>query len=114
MRRRARRGKYGAIPIVIDGQKFASTTEGMRYKELALLQRVGKITQLETQVPFLMEVNDVKICKYIADFTYWADGKFIVEDRKGVRTATFNLKKKLMKAIHGIDILITYAGKKRR
>ena len=32
-------------------------------------------------------------------------GNVITEDVKGVKTAVYQLKKKLMKAIYGIDIL---------
>jgi hypothetical protein len=47
----------------------------------------------------------------VADFTYIQDEKYIVEDYKGVETAVFRLKKKLMLAVHGIDIKIV-KGKK--
>jgi hypothetical protein len=54
-----------------------------------------------------MFVNGILICTYIADFTYTRDGKYIVEDFKGVLTDVFKLKRKLMKAIFNIDILIS-------
>ena len=57
-----------------------------------------------------------KICDYIADYTYLLieeDGssRFIVEDAKGVLTPEFRLKKKLMLAIHNIDILLSFKKK---
>jgi len=63
----------------------------------------------------LIEVNDQKICKYIADFRYkleHANGTIedIVEDAKGVETPEFKLKKKLMKAVFNIEI---YLSKKK-
>ena len=39
------------------------------------------------------------------------ESKFIVEDAKGVLTPEFKLKKKLMLAIHNIDILLTFKKK---
>jgi len=35
------------------------------------------------------------------------DGKEVIEDVKGFKTPVYRLKKKLMLAIHGIDILET-------
>lgn len=51
----------------------------------------------------------MKVCVYVADFVYLDlfDGKEIVEDAKGYRTAIYKLKKKLMKAVHSIDIFET-------
>ena len=43
--------------------------------------------------------------KYIADFTYITkDGKFVVEDTKGIRTDVYRIKRKLMLQVHGIQI----------
>ena len=78
---------------------------------MKLLQRAGKITGLETKTPacvFALVVNGVKIGRYTADFVYLEKGVRIVEDSKsGVRTRDYLLRKKLMKAIHGIEILET-------
>ena len=45
-------------------------------------------------------------CAYIADFTYidLKTGNTVVEDTKGVRTADYVIKRKLMLYIHGIRI----------
>lgn len=101
------RTKYRNKHCQINGIKFHSKAEAKRYLDLSLLQSVGEISDLKLQVPFQITINNQKLCKYIADFTYMKDGKLIVEDKKGVRTATFNLKKKLMKIVLGIDILVT-------
>jgi len=46
------------------------------------------------------------IGSYRADFTYVnEDGQPIVEDVKGFRTPVYRLKKKLMRALYGIEIL---------
>ena len=103
--------KYGNKPCVVDGQKFHSQLEAKRYSELSLLQRAGKISQLQTQVAFALEVQGHKICKYIADFVYMESGTLVVEDTKSAATVTqaYTIKKKLMKALHGIDIVEVYA-----
>jgi hypothetical protein len=91
--------KYKNQPITIDNIKFMSKREGYRYLELSLLQRHGRISDLKLQVKFILHAG----IKYIADFVYMENGQLVVEDCKGVRTAVYRLKKKLMKA-EGYDI----------
>lgn len=100
------RSKYGAAPTVIDGFRFASKAEARRYSELLLLQRAGEISELELQPPFPLVVNGVKVATYIADFRYrckYTD-PLIVEDVKGMSTPVYRLKKKLVLALHGVEI----------
>jgi len=59
------------------------------------------------QVNYPIEHKDIKICSYRADFVYVQGGKTITEDCKGFRTDVYLLKKKLMKAFYGIEILET-------
>ncbi|SHN42254.1 DUF1064 domain-containing protein [Chitinophaga sp. CF418] len=100
-----RHNKYGAKKIVIDGIRFASTKEGMRYTVLRLMQRCGEITDLKLQPSFALVVDGYKIATYRADFSYYdMGGNYIVEDVKGVRTPVYRLKKKLVHALHGIEI----------
>ena len=83
---------------------FASKKEAQRYQELLLLVKAGKIERLQTQVPFELRVNNVLVCKYLADFCYFENGADVVEDAKGYRTPIYRLKAKLMRAVHGITI----------
>ena len=71
--------------------------------------RSGDIDSLQLQPRYDFAVNGVKLGFYKADFAYLdtATEKLIIEDVKGVKTSVYRLKKKLMKAIHGIDILET-------
>jgi hypothetical protein len=104
---RAKRGnKYGATRTVSNGRTFDSKAESRRHSDLILQQRAGQISDLRLQVPFDLSVNGQKIAKYVADFTYVEDGILVVEDVKSKATITpaYRLKKKLMKALHGIDI----------
>ncbi len=98
------KNKYGAVPTVVDGRRFASKKEAKRYGELKLLQQAGKISDLVCQVRFPLTVNEQLVCTYVADFTYFEDGHLIVEDAKGKRTGEYKLKAKLMKACRGIVI----------
>ena len=104
--------KFGAKKTVVDGITFDSKWESERYGQLKAMERGGIVTDLELQVKYDIVINDIKICKYIADFVYKEespDGKIreIVEDAKGFETPEFKLKKKLMKAVHGIDIFLS-------
>ena len=100
------RAKYGNKKVTIDGKKFDSKAEGARYVELKRLQEGGVISGLKTQEEFALPVNGALICKYRADFIYLdSDGNRVAEDVKGGPvTPVYTLKKKLMKAIHGIEI----------
>mgnify|MGYP001166259738 FL=1 len=114
-KRRGSRPKYGNKKVIIQGIKFDSKWEGERYLYLKSLERAGTIRDLELQVRFNLMVNDQKICAYIADFCYEREDKdgvwhYIVDDAKGVETPEFKLKKKLMKACLGIDILLSKKG----
>lgn len=48
----------------------------------------------------------LKVATYRADFQYWdcERNELVVEDVKGVRTAMYRLKKKLVEAQYGITI----------
>lgn len=100
------RSKYGNKKIVYNGIKFDSRKEMNRYIELKLLQRAGKISELQLQVPFtLLEAgNGERGVKYIADFVYIdADGNKIVEDVKSEATKkkeAYILKRKWFKSIY--------------
>ena len=112
------------------GIEFDSKAEFNRWCELRLLERGGKISGLKRQVEFELiptqrETNTEvykagpqkglpkpgavieKPCKYVADFTYYQNGKYIVEDAKGCKTEAYKIKKKLMLYVHGIRITET-------
>lgn len=106
-----RTNKLGNRSVTIDGITFASIREGNRYCELKLLQRAGKISNLELQkryelIPARYEEVETgeyykvgskkgqpktkKVCveqavDYVADFVYEENGKTVVEDAKGFR-----------------------------
>ena len=112
-----------------DGLVFDSTKEARRWEQLLLLQRAGKITSLQRQVPYELLPNQYetypryskkgerlkdgtklieRAVNYIADFVYTdtETGENIVEDTKSTATRTkdYIIKRKLMYAIHGIRI----------
>lgn len=114
---KGRLGKFGnRISYDQSGNRFDSKKELKRWEELNLLLRAGDIKKLERQKAYELKVNGVKVCTYKADFVYYESFKSqfphlqeyawreVVEDVKGVRTAVYLLKKKLMKACLGIEI----------
>ena len=108
--------KYGAVPTVVDGVRFASKAEAARYGELKLLEKAGEITGLVLQPRFPITYHGLKISTYVADFKYFlvngAHPVGVVEDVKGVSTTVYRLKKKLVEAQYGI--VITEVGKGQR
>ena len=101
------KNKYGAIKTTINGIKFDSKKEGRRYSALRLLEKTGKISDLSLQPKFDLMVNCVKVGFYKADFKYTQDGREVIEDVKGMKTPVYNLKKRMIKAIYGIEIFET-------
>lgn len=100
-----RPSKYRNRKTEVDGILFDSKREAARYAELKMLERAGEIRGLELQPVFPVAVNGQKICKYIADFRYTdRAGREVVEDAKGVKTDVYRLKKKLVRALFGIEI----------
>ena len=92
---------------VIDGVTFDSKKESARYSDLKLMHRAGAITDLTLQPKFDIVINGQKVCSYIADFSYVENGVTVVEDVKSEMTRklpTYRLKKKLMKAVHSIEV----------
>lgn len=105
------RNKYHNKVVTIDGETFDSKKEAKRWRELLLLEKAGAITELKRQVKFELLPSqriDGKVVErpasYVADFVYKQDGKTVVEDTKGFRTADYILKRKMMLYFHGIRV----------
>ena len=93
--------KYRAVRTFCAGRWFDSKAEVNRYLELLVMGEAGLVTNLELQPWWSIH----GVAKYRADFAYDFNGERIIEDVKGVRTAVYALKKKLVEAEHGIVIL---------
>lgn len=102
----AGRSKYNAVPTIVDNVRFASKREATHYGYLKILEQRGNIRDLQLQPRFRLEIGGQLICTYVADFQYF-DVKYnavMIEDVKGCKTPAYNIKKKLMKALHNIEI----------
>jgi hypothetical protein len=106
-RRQPKPHKYGARPCVVDGIRFDSRREANRYAELTLMVKAGLISDLKIQVPFPIHINGQHVTTYKADFVYQENGRQVVEDAKGMRERVYRLKKKMVRAQYGIEIVET-------
>lgn len=99
--------KYGNRVTVVDGRRFSSVREARRFQALTVLERAGLIADLECQVLYRFEVNGVKVGRYTADYRYrnTVTGETVVEDVKGFRVRDWSRTKKLMKALHDVDVV---------
>lgn len=103
--------KYKSKRCEFKGIKFDSRKEGLHYLLLEADERDGKIFNLELQPKFKFELNGVNLGFYKADFQYnegSPNGPKKVVDVKSVATQklpVYRLKKKMMKAFYGIEIV---------
>lgn len=114
--------KYFAKKCVVDGHKFPSKAEGLRYAQLAQLQRAGLIRELKLQPRFPLYSCDLagqrvpirigkrnQIAAYVADFSYIdAAGKTHVEDVKGRDLPIGILKRAIVRACYGLDVEVIH------
>ena len=107
----AKQSKMKNVPTEVNGIQFDSKHEAQRFQKLKLLHEAGEIQGLRLQQEFMLipayttpDGAHIRGEKYIADFTYWQDGKFIVEDAKGHRTKEYIIKRKQMQDTHGITV----------
>lgn len=118
--------KYKNKKILVNGIQFDSRKEARRYIVLLDMQEHGLISDLQTQVKYVLipaqheiyerygkngkQLKDGKKlvereCAYIADFVYTdKEGKTVVEDTKGFKTKDYTIKRKLLLYTHGIRI----------
>ena len=107
-----RKSKYSNVKV----NGFDSKKEYRRFIELEKMEKIGLISNLRKQVTisiapafYHIGTTDKSVCiqrelKYIADFVYIKDGNEVIEDVKGYKTAVYKKKKRLLKALYGIDI----------
>ena len=98
--------KYGNKKVEADGFMFDSTKEFNRYYELKLLQRAGRIRELEVHPKFELQPKfrdnsgvAHRAITYSGDFAYIENGVHVVEDVKSEMTRTlrhYKDKKKIL------------------
>lgn len=91
------RHKYNAKPTINDGIRFDSKKEARRYETLKLLRRGGQVLFFLRQVPFHLPGG----VKYLVDFVvFWTDGEVTFEDVKGMKTAMYKAKKRMVESVY--------------
>ena len=118
------RSKYGNTQVIVDGIRFDSQKEWMRYEELRRLKMAGEIDRLEIHKKYelvpktVLNGHTYRSISYYADFVYYdctkdklhsndPNSRWVVEDVKSTITrenAVYRIKKKLMAYTHGIEI----------
>ena len=108
------RNKFNAKRIVTEHGTFDSKKEYAYFKRLQIQMKASnpsdRVTDIQTQVRFDIEVNGKRIGFYKLDFQVtYADGIIECVDVKGFKKGCayqmFRIKKKLVEAIYGIEII---------
>lgn len=102
--------KFKNKKVKLDGYTFDSQAEAKHYQHtLKPKFEKGIISHLQVHPRITCMVNNVKVCVYIADFSYidqeeptplGAVGCLVYEDVKGFKTDVYKLKKKLVEACY--------------
>ena len=96
--------KYGNKVTEVAGKKFDSKKEAAFFLQL---QQDPTVKSIRTQVKYelIPKQQGERACSYVADFVVeYHDGRTVVFDVKGARTALYLVKRKLMLWVHGITI----------
>lgn len=108
--------KYHNQPTTVNGIRFDSKREAMRYQELMLLLRAGEIRDLRLQQTITLiegyttpDGEKIRPETYRADFAYVDKyGNKVIEDVKGKKTQVYLLKRKQVQDKLGIRIREIY------
>ena len=107
-----KKSKYRANKTIYDGIKFDSQREANRYAELKLLEKAGRIENLQLQVIYELQPafeflgSRIRAINYVADFVYFdkRTNETVVEDVKGMKTPVYKLKKKMFEFRYKMEI----------
>ncbi len=95
------RHKFNARRVDQDGIRFDSKLEGRYYTWLRSQEAAGGLLMFLRQTPLHLPGGT----KLIVDFTeFWADGRVVFTDVKGLETEGFKIKRREVEAAYGIEI----------
>lgn len=108
---RARSFKFGhkfkAKPVRDDGHHFPSKLEWKVSQTLELRKKAGEIIFFLRQVPFHLPGG----VKYVVDFqVFETNGSVRFLDAKGMETAEFKMKKKMVEDLYPVEIEVVKHG----
>lgn len=109
---RKAKGRFPVAPKAersIDGIVFASKREMVRWGFLVLLQRSGKIRDLERQPSWVVMINGKKLCRYSADFRFFdiEKNRIVIEEIKSSGSAkdtAYRLRRRAAELAYGIVV----------
>lgn len=98
----------------VDGITFDSKREMVRWGFLVLLQRTGKIRDLERQPKFPVAIGGKHFCTYSADFRYFdvEKNRIVVEDCKSTGTAkdtAYRLRKRAAELVYRMTVVEVFS-----
>lgn len=114
-----KRSKYRAVRCEVDGDKFDSQKEALRWSDLQTLQRIGVIRNLQRQYPVKLHVPVLgypgihrEIGRLTFDFVYVEvkTGERVYEDVKSPATrknTAYRLRKRMFETEYSVKILET-------
>lgn len=111
------RTKYGAKATVVDGYRFHSQREATRYGELKLLEKAGRIWELELQPSFelrahidnwqtAVRLSSNVVGEYRADFRYKDRSGDVIEEVKGYDYPLGRWKRKHCEIQYGVTVRV--------
>lgn len=108
-----KQSKYKAKRTVYAGVEYDSAKEATQARQFDLARQdpdpEHRVVDVKRQVVYKLGIDGVHLCKYKLDFLVtYASGRVRHIDVKGMKKGVpydlFTLKKRLMKAIHGIEV----------
>lgn len=97
-----KRSKYNAVPVTIDGIRFASGAEGRAYQTLKIAEKHGLVSDLKLQPRYELQAKFTdaqgkkhRAIEYRGDFEFVRDGRRTVVDVKGREAPGFRAKWKM-------------------
>ena len=97
------RHKFNAKAVMIDKHRFDSKLEAKYNEFLLWLRHCGEVLFFLRQVPFHLPGG----VKYVVDFqVFYQDGRIEFVDVKGMETASFKMKKKMVEDLYPIPIKV--------
>jgi hypothetical protein len=113
--------KFNAVRTVTENASYDSRKEARDGESLFQMQDAGLIRDLEIHPRYRIEVNGLKICDYEADARFvtcceielntldgmrtFPAGVQITTDSKGFKNRVYLMKRKLMWAVLGIEVI---------
>jgi len=95
------RNKYNAKKTMYNGRKYDSKMEADYAIRLDWMKKAGEIKEIIPQFKISLDIDGQHICNYIIDFKIiYSDDLIKYIEVKGVETALFKLKWKLVKILY--------------